>query len=476
MRRSEDSGATPSEETGADIIMGAPEQPEHDIRERINAEHRACELAARSAVEHAVRCGELLLEAREELVPTGEWEAWLRENFDGSLVQAWRYQRLAREYSDDLSRVKGESLRSALREIGSPVEGETPAQGNSAEPAQGSPLRKKILADVERAIEEHGEEEVASQSITSQIGGRKRRKEADARSREKLLRRAEEAREAARHYPRFECCDFDELGVKDGEVNLVLTDPMYGEAHLKDWERLGSFGARVLKDDGFLVAYAGSYHLPQEMAGLGEKLYWRWLLAAGHREGANTVFRRGMNSFFKPVLVYSKGAQKPKHGPVNDLLWMGGDDGKGRHPYGQPYDEAEKLLLHYTDPGDLVCDPFAGGGTNLLAAMLTGRRSVGAEEHPEEYGSAKRDIDAAWARAHEEPEEDPTVRYRRAYEEPVEPPRRTPTLRDARDSGGGFLRATRLALRDARLSRLALEESPELRSVAAAIARGFGSP
>jgi len=30
-------------------------------------------------------------------------------------------------------------------------------------------------------------------------------------------------------------------------------------------------------------------------------------------------------------------------------------------------------------PGDLVCDPCAGGGTTLLAAVLEGRRAIGAE-------------------------------------------------------------------------------------------------
>lgn len=42
-------------------------------------------------------------------------------------------------------------------------------------------------------------------------------------------------------------------------------------------------------------------------------------------------------------------------------------------------DVMRKLIRDYTRPGDLVCDPCAGGGTTLLAAVLEGRRAIGAE-------------------------------------------------------------------------------------------------
>lgn len=49
------------------------------------------------------------------------------------------------------------------------------------------------------------------------------------------------------------------------------------------------------------------------------------------------------------------------------------------HPCPIPYELAERLVLATTKPGDLVCDPFAGSGTVLLAAIKHGRRAVGFE-------------------------------------------------------------------------------------------------
>lgn len=48
------------------------------------------------------------------------------------------------------------------------------------------------------------------------------------------------------------------------------------------------------------------------------------------------------------------------------------------------------LVRDYTRPGDLVCDPCAGGGTTLLAALMEGRRAVGAEMMPEHFSIAQK--------------------------------------------------------------------------------------
>jgi site-specific DNA-methyltransferase (adenine-specific) len=39
----------------------------------------------------------------------------------------------------------------------------------------------------------------------------------------------------------------------------------------------------------------------------------------------------------------------------------------------------EYLVRTYTDPPDLVVDPYAGSGITLLAARRLGRRAVGVE-------------------------------------------------------------------------------------------------
>lgn len=56
---------------------------------------------------------------------------------------------------------------------------------------------------------------------------------------------------------------------------------------------------------------------------------------------------------------------------------------------GKPMWLMRSLVRDYSRPGDLVCDPCAGGGTTLLAAAIEGRRAVGAEMLPEHYELAR---------------------------------------------------------------------------------------
>lgn len=61
---------------------------------KINDEHRASEHAARASVEHAIKCGEMLLDEKAR-AGHGRWLRWLADNFEGSEDKAQRYMRLA---------------------------------------------------------------------------------------------------------------------------------------------------------------------------------------------------------------------------------------------------------------------------------------------------------------------------------------------------------------------------------------------
>src|SRR5829696_4963916 len=90
------------------------------LAERINEEHRRCETAVNAALEHALRCGELLQEAKGQ-VPHGSFTAWVRDRFEGSDRTAQAYMRLHRNRHElDPQRVADLSVRGALRELSTP--------------------------------------------------------------------------------------------------------------------------------------------------------------------------------------------------------------------------------------------------------------------------------------------------------------------------------------------------------------------
>lgn len=68
----------------------------------------------------------------------------------------------------------------------------------------------------------------------------------------------------------------------------------------------------------------------------------------------------------------------------------GGENGGKLVTGGKPLWLMRAIVRDYSRPGDLICDPCAGGGTTLLAALMEGRRAVGAEMDPKHYEIARK--------------------------------------------------------------------------------------
>jgi site-specific DNA-methyltransferase (adenine-specific) len=80
----------------------------------------------------------------------------------------------------------------------------------------------------------------------------------------------------------------------------------------------------------------------------------------------------------------------------------GAEKAFGKHPTQKPLALVERCLLASTNPGDLVLDPFLGGGTTAVAALRLKRGCVGVEADPAyvliAVQRADREIVEAWLR------------------------------------------------------------------------------
>jgi hypothetical protein len=88
------------------------------LAKRIDAEHRECERSLKAGLEHALKAGQLLLEAKGA-IGHGGWIAWLKKNCQVSDRLAQKYMRVARELpkldAANTPRVADLSFREALR-------------------------------------------------------------------------------------------------------------------------------------------------------------------------------------------------------------------------------------------------------------------------------------------------------------------------------------------------------------------------
>ena len=64
-------------------------------------------------------------------------------------------------------------------------------------------------------------------------------------------------------------------------------------------------------------------------------------------------------------------------------VWHIQPDTASRHPAPYPAELSDKLIRYYSYVGDMVLDPFMGGGTTALSAKKHGRRFIGFEINSE---------------------------------------------------------------------------------------------
>ncbi|MGI8805121.1 MAG: DUF3102 domain-containing protein [Thermoleophilaceae bacterium] len=124
---------------------------------RIRAEHELAQQALTSAVDHGVRCG-LLLEQAKAGVAHGEWLPWLADNVEFSERTAQVYMRLAANAQRASHLEAATSIRAALAELVEPRE--TPrVEAPRVTPAEGLPRVRAVeghRVEVERLLEARG--------------------------------------------------------------------------------------------------------------------------------------------------------------------------------------------------------------------------------------------------------------------------------------------------------------------------------
>ena len=237
----------------------------------------------------------------------------------------------------------------------------------------------------------------------------------------------------------------DELtDVPDGSVRLILSSPPYDNARTSedtnefvDFGDLARFARRVLCPGGVLAMVLDGAVNDGEQSVTPYRVICEWaaldgwlllqVLAYG-RQGAPGAYRGRFRRDHEPLLVFVRdgaphiceknrvaesaryapssnwGSSRERSGALRgktsvDLdavtrrhrgsFWQYGSVGHGHDPSsstGHPATFAERFAIDavnvWTNPCDLVCDPFAGAGTVARACKVLNRRFVGAERVP----------------------------------------------------------------------------------------------
>ena len=143
---------------------------------------------------------------------------------------------------------------------------------------------------------------------------------------------------------------------------------------------LAKKAAEWLPDGGSLVVMVGQSYLPEILALMTPHLTYHWTLAYLTPGGqAVQLWKRNVNTFWKPVLWFVKGKYAGK--------WSGdvvksapNDNDKAHHEWGQSESGMQDLVDRFVEPGQVVLDPFCGAGTTGIAVLRAGGFFIGIDK------------------------------------------------------------------------------------------------
>lgn len=170
--------------------------------------------------------------------------------------------------------------------------------------------------------------------------------------------------------------DFTQVLADVRGVDAVITDPPYPQEHLHLYAELAEWADKVLAADGVLVVMTGHMYLPEVFRLMSGWRPYRWTCAYLTPGAHNTVHARRVMQGWKPLIVYGGGPR------FHDVFRSPADD-KGHHYWGQNLDAFTQVVETFSRPGQLVADPFLGGGTTAAACLHTDRAFIGADVDPE---------------------------------------------------------------------------------------------
>ena len=180
-----------------------------------------------------------------------------------------------------------------------------------------------------------------------------------------------------------------ESRIQDNSLDAIITDPPYPYEFIDCWSKLAEFASNKLKEGGVLVTMSGQSYLPEVYSRMnipGLNYYWTCCIKT---TVSPNMHQKRLLTHWKPLLFYVKGEYN-KTFLKTDCYFPDYKDtieGQTFHKWGQSLPLMEKIIEDFTYAGELVCDPFMGGGTTIVAGVNMKRNMIGIEIDEKVYNN-----------------------------------------------------------------------------------------
>jgi DNA modification methylase len=160
----------------------------------------------------------------------------------------------------------------------------------------------------------------------------------------------------------------------DKSVDCIITDPLYDcELNLKELQRVCR---------GNIVVFCSpenQFFKPDEFA------FWV-------KTPSTKNYSKHVGRFVEMILVMRGGAFNCLHWSQMTGVYDDRHINKPSHPFEKPLSLMERLVRIYSNPEDLVFDPFMGSGSTIKACQNLQRHAIGCERDEKTFESTSQSV------------------------------------------------------------------------------------
>jgi ParB family chromosome partitioning protein len=194
--------------------------------------------------------------------------------------------------------------------------------------------------------------------------------------------------------------DFREvLGDLRGQVDAMITDPPYLSEYIPLYGELAKLAAELLRPHGVLVVMTPHLHLLEVGNLMTPHLRYRWVCVYHMGDTKANVSAAKIATSWKPLLVFTRYDAENLRFVCSDYFSAAHNTADGvqkeLHHWQQSLDGFIQIVERFTEPGELVVDPFLGSGTTAVACLRLGRQFVGCDTDAGAVAIARRRVQHA---------------------------------------------------------------------------------
>jgi len=163
--------------------------------------------------------------------------------------------------------------------------------------------------------------------------------------------------------------------IPDESVGLVFCDPVY--QNMDDYAWLAEESARVLKPGRALLAFCSSQKMKQTQEAMDP--FMKFNLPLFYVVKAKVAYLNAYKAlpWTTPIVVYSKGKIEPRAWYVDTFISTARPS--GTHKWNKNLAVLRYYVDRFSQPGDIVWDPFTGHGSIPMACIRAGRQFIASE-------------------------------------------------------------------------------------------------